>query len=207
MRRPSLRYDELSRQHPAAADMLPRMRLFLATSLVCVIDVQERLLAVVPEADRVVARCRRLAEAARLLGVRTVLTEQYPEGLGATPAALSAVLPPAESKLAFSCRGCGGFDAAVAGDVAAVVLAGLETHVCIAQTTLDLLAAGRSVFVVVDAVASRHLIDHETALRRLEGAGAVPITSEAVLFEWCRSAEHPQFQAIRRLVLEGSRPE
>ena len=61
--------------------------------------------------------------------------------------------------------------------------------------------------VVVDAVASRHLIDHETALRRLEGAGAVPITSEAVLFEWCRSAEHPQFQAIRRLVLEGSRPE
>ena len=98
MRRPSLRYDELSRQHPVAADMLPGMRLFPATSLLCVIDVQERLLAVVPEADRVVARCRRLAEAARLLGVRTVLTEQYPEGLGATPAALSAVLPPPESK-------------------------------------------------------------------------------------------------------------
>ena len=83
----------------------------------------------------------------------------------------------------------------------AVILAGLETHVCVAQTALDLLAAGRNVFVVVDAVASRHAIDHDTALRRLESAGVVLVTSEAVLFEWCRTAEHPQFQAVRRLVL------
>ena len=77
MRRPLLRYGVGSRQHPAAADMQLGMRLFPAISLLCVIDVQERLLAVVPEADRVVDRCRRLAEAARLLGVRTVLTETF----------------------------------------------------------------------------------------------------------------------------------
>jgi nicotinamidase-related amidase len=102
--------------------------------------------------------------------------------------------------MAFSCCGCGGFDAALAPEIASVVLAGLETHVCVTQTALDLLARGIGVFVAVDAITSRHAIDHEVALRRLEGAGAVLTTTEAVLFEWCRSAEHPQFQAIRRLV-------
>ena len=92
------------------------------------------------------------------------------------------------------------FIAAVASGASAVVLAGLETHVCVTQTALDLAAAGVSVFVAVDAVASRHPIDHETALRRLEAAGVIPTTSEAVLFEWCRTAAHPQFQAIRRFV-------
>jgi nicotinamidase-related amidase len=177
------------------------MRLHPATSLLAVVDVQERLLAAMPDAERVVSRCLRLAQAASLLGVERVLTEQYPKGLGPTPAALAATLPAPATKLAFSCRGCGGFDAAVGPGVRAVVLAGLETHVCIAQTALDLLAEGLAVFVAVDAVASRHAVDHETALRRLETAGAVPTTSEAVLFEWCRSAEHPRFQEIRRLVV------
>lgn len=176
------------------------MRLQPATSLLAIIDVQERLLAAMPDAERVVGRCRRLAEAARLLGVRAVLTEQYPEGLGPTPSELAALLPPAASKLAFSCSGCRVFDEAVGAGVTSVVLAGLETHVCVAQTALDLAAAGVTVFVVVDAVASRHEVDHETALRRLEAAGVIPTTSEAVLFEWCRTAAHPQFQAVRRLV-------
>ena len=177
------------------------MRLTPERSLLCVIDVQEKLLAAMADADRVVARCLRLAEAARLLGVRSVLTEQYPQGLGPTSASLAESLPAAAQKMSFSCSGCGAFDAAMAAGMPAVILAGLETHVCVAQTALDLLAAGRNVFVVVDAVASRHAIDHDTALRRLESAGVVLVTSEAVLFEWCRTAEHPQFQAVRRLVL------
>ncbi|MFM7107074.1 MAG: isochorismatase family protein [Planctomycetaceae bacterium] len=181
------------------------MRLDPATSLLAVIDVQERLLAALPEADRVVSRCARLAEAARLLGVRATLTEQYPQGLGSTPRDLAAKLPAAAPKMAFSCCGCGGFDAALAADVSGVVIAGLETHVCVAQTALDLLARGLAVFVAVDAVASRHAIDHEIALRRLEGAGAVLTTSEAVLFEWCRSADHPRFKDVRTLVLDRPR--
>lgn len=176
------------------------MRLAPDQSVLCVIDVQERLLAVMPEAARVVERCVRLAEAARILGVRCVLTEQYPRGLGPTAPRLATVLSSAAEKLSFSCVGCEAFDAAVASGVTAVVVAGLETHVCVAQTALDLLAAGRRVFLVVDAIAARHAIDHETALRRLEAAGAVLVTSEAVLFEWCRTAAHPQFQAIRQLV-------
>lgn len=180
--------------------MMDPMRLTPSSSLLAVIDVQERLLAAMSDADRVVARCTRLADAARILGVQAVLAEQYPKGLGPTPAALAAILPPAATKMSFSCCGCSGFTAALTPETGAVVLAGLETHVCITQTALDLLARGLGVFVAVDAVASRHAIDHEVALRRLEGAGAVLTTTEAVVFEWCRSAEHPQFQKIRRLV-------
>jgi nicotinamidase-related amidase len=180
------------------------MRLFPATSLVCVIDVQERLLAVIPEAERLVARVARLAAAAQILGVRRLLTEQYPKGLGATAPRLRPLLPPAEEKLSFSCAGCPGFDAAAAAGsgVSAIVVCGLETHVCVSQTVLDLLATGMTVFVAVDAVASRHRIDHDVALRRLEGAGAILTTTEAILFEWCRSADHPAFREIRTLVLE-----
>jgi nicotinamidase-related amidase len=181
------------------------MRLDPATTLLAVIDVQERLLAAIPDADRVVTRCERLAQAADLLDVRCVLTEQYPQGLGPTPAGLATRLPAASTKMSFSCCGCAPFAAALAPDVASVVLAGLETHVCVAQTALDLLARGLAVFVAVDAVASRHHLDHDVALRRLEGAGAVPTTSEAVLFEWCRSAEHPRFKEVRTLVVDRPR--
>ena len=177
------------------------MRLDPATSTLCVIDVQEKLLPVVAAAEVVIDRCGRLAAAAALLGVPAILTEQYPRGLGPTAPALAGRLPPAVSKLAFSCCGSDAFVAALPATAATVVLAGLETHVCVAQTALDLLARGLGVFVAVDAVASRHAIDHEFGLRRLEASGAVLTTSEAVLFEWCRSAEHPQFQAVRRLVL------
>lgn len=177
------------------------MRLDPATSLLCVIDVQERLLAAMPDGERIVSRTRRLAEAARLLGVARILTEQYPRGLGPTDAGLAALLPPPLTKMSFSCCGCAGFDTEI-GPAAAVVLAGLETHVCVAHTAIDLLERGIGVFVAVDAVGSRHRIDHDVALRRLESAGAVLTTSEAVLFEWCRSAEHPDFQQLRRLVLD-----
>ena len=181
--------------------MMSSLRIDPAASLLCVIDVQERLLPAVAEAQRVVERCVRLATAAELLGVPTILTEQYTRGLGPTAPALADRLPPALAKMAFSCCGSEAFVAALPATTATVVLAGLETHVCVAQTALDLLARGLGVFVAVDAVSARHAIDHEIALRRLEGAGAVLTTSEAVLFEWCRSAEHPRFQEVRRLVL------
>ena len=177
------------------------MRLDVPTSLLCVIDIQERLLPAIPAGRQVVARAGRLADAATLLGVRRVLTEQYPKGLGPTPPELAGKLPPAVTKMAFSCCGSEVFTATLADDVESVLLCGLETHVCIQQTALDLLARALTVFIAVDAVGSRHAIDHEIALRRLESSGAILTTTEAVLFEWCRSAEHPQFQAVRKLVL------
>ena len=81
-----------------------------------------------------------------------------------------------------------------------VVLVGMETHVCVGQTALDMLHAGLHVFVPVDAVAARNAVDHDTALRRLEQAGAVPTTAEAVAFEWARDASHPRFKEVSALV-------
>lgn len=177
------------------------MRLSPATSLLCVVDIQERLLAVMPAADQVASRSLRLTTAAGLLGVPKVLTEQYPKGLGRTPAPLAASLPPPIEKTSFSCCGCGAFEQAIPQATEAVVLCGLETHVCITQTALDLLAAGYGVFIAVDAVSSRHAIDHDIGLRRIEAAGVILTTTEAILFEWCRSADHAAFQAIRKLVI------
>jgi nicotinamidase-related amidase len=177
------------------------MRLSAPTCLLCVVDIQERLIPVIPAGPQVVAMAGRLADAAAVLGVRRALTEQYPKGLGPTPPDLAAKLPPAMEKMAFSCCGSEAFTAAIPADIESVLLCGLETHVCIQQTALDLLARGLTVFIAVDAVGSRHQLDHEIALRRLESSGALLTTTEAALFEWCRSAEHPQFQAIRRLLL------
>ncbi len=176
------------------------MRLVASASLLCVIDVQDRLLPAMADGDRVVSRCGRLAAAARLLDVPAILTEQYPQGLGTTVAPLAALLPTPVTKMSFSCCGAGGFALALPPGRGAIVLCGLETHVCVLQTALDLLARGYAVFVAVDAVASRHPIDHDTALRRLEAAGAILTTSEAVLFEWCGTADHPRFQDVRKLV-------
>jgi nicotinamidase-related amidase len=177
------------------------LRLHAPSSLLCVVDIQERLLPAIPTGPQVVSMAGRLADAATLLGVRSVLTEQYPKGLGPTPPDLAAKLPPAITKMAFSCCGSDAFTTALTADIESVLLCGLETHVCIQQTALDLLARGLTVFIAVDAVASRHPLDHEVALRRLESSGAILTTTEAALFEWCRSAEHPQFQTVRKLVL------
>jgi nicotinamidase-related amidase len=82
-----------------------------------------------------------------------------------------------------------------------VVLIGMETHVCIMQTALDMLAAGLHIHLPVDALAARHAVDHDTALRRLERAGAIPTTVEAVAFEWLCDSTHPHFKAVSKLVI------
>jgi hypothetical protein len=78
----------------------------------------------------------------------------------------------------------------------------METHVCVLQTVLDLLAEGLQAFVPVDGVQSRFRVDHDTALRRMERAGAVPTTCEATAFEWLGGSDHPQFKAVSKLVQE-----
>jgi isochorismate hydrolase len=167
-----------------------------------------------PEGASLLDRICRLADGAGILDVRRLLTEQYPKGLGPTAPEVAARMPKAIEKTAFSGCGSEAFlaslgEAASAEQAAveSVVLAGVETHVCILQTAIDLLARGIGVFVPVDAVASRHRIDHDTALRRLEGSGAILTTSESILFEWCRSADHPRFQELRKVVLREGPPE
>jgi nicotinamidase-related amidase len=168
-----------------------------------VIDVQEKLVPKIPQADTLVRNIGFLIDGARQVGVPIQATEQYPKGLGATVPELASRLPVRPDKLAFSC-------CAVPSVVEAlekqgrpkVVLAGIETHVCVQQTALDLLAQGFQVYVAADAVGSRYAVDHEYALRRMERAGAVLVTSETAVFEWVGGAEHPNFKAISKLIQE-----
>jgi nicotinamidase-related amidase len=181
-------------------------RLHAENSILVLVDVQDKLLAKMPVAGQLVRNAAFLLDAATLMQVSIRATEQYPKGLGATNAELLRRLPaPPLSKTTFSCCGAGQFlEDLQKMKKPNVVLIGMETHVCIAQTALDLLEAGLHVFLPVDTLGSRYSIDHETALRRLEQAGAVPTTAEAVAFEWTADASHLHFKAISRLVIDRS---
>src|SRR5262245_23642250 len=160
-------------------------RLKAESSVLVLIDVQDKLLAKIPTAATLVRKAAFLLDVAKVLDIPIRATEQYPKGLGPTTPELAHRLtqsPPA--KTVFSCCGAGTFlEELEMLRRPNVVLVGMETHVCVAQTALDLLTAGLHVFLPVDALATRAALDHDTALRRLEQAGAVPTTVEAVAFE------------------------
>ena len=168
-----------------------------------VVDVQERLIAAMAEAKRIVWNIRRLIDGAKALGLPVVATEQYPKGLGPTVPELAERLGEIPWKLRFSCGGCGKlFDDLQQQDVFRILVVGIEAHVCVAQTVFDLLAAGFRVYVAADAVGSRFSVDCDTALRRMESAGATLTTAEAALFEWCETAAAPEFKVISQLAKE-----
>lgn len=185
------------------------VRLTAADSVLVVIDVQDRLLAAMPTGPALVRTVGFLLDAAAAVGVPAVATEQYPKGLGPTTAELARRLPADRpAKTAFSCCGAAGFLSDLRGrNRSNVVLTGMETHVCVLHTALDLLAEGFRVFVPADAVAARFDLDHATALCRLDRAGVVPTTAEATAFEWLGDASHPQFKAVSRLVIDRGKPD
>jgi nicotinamidase-related amidase len=169
-------------------------------STLLVVDVQEKLLAAMPDAMGLVRDVGFLLDAAALVGVSAVATEQYPKGLGPThPDLIRRISADRPAKVAFSCCGVPGL---TAGLRSSVVVVGMETHVCVLNTALDLIEAGLQVFVPVDAVQSRYRVDHDTALRRMERAGAVLTTAEMTVFEWLGGSDHPQFKAASKLVQE-----
>jgi nicotinamidase-related amidase len=173
-------------------------------SALLVVDMQEKFLRVVADFQRVVWNVRRLIDAATILQVPCTATEQYPQKLGATLVELAQRLPaPALAKQTFSCCGCSEISADwVKKGVYKIVVAGIEAHVCVLQTVLDLLAAGFRVYVPVDAVGSRFRTDYETALRRMDSSGATLTTTEATMFEWCETSAAPEFKQISQLVKE-----
>lgn len=179
-----------------------------ASSCLVVIDMQERLLPVIDAADRLTQRCRFLMEAAGLLSVPVVITEQYPRGLGTTIEPLRRVAANAVvlEKLRFS-----GADALqdaglLRPGLRQLVLAGIETHICVQQTALDLVAAGWDVILAADASGSRQEADRSAALVRLAAAGVTVSTAESVVFEWCETAEHPNFRRLSALVRAQASP-
>ena len=181
--------------------MRATQRLTAPHGALLVVDVQEKLVAAVADGPLLVANAVRLVRGARLLGVPVQATEQYPKGLGGTVAPIADLIPERPSKMTFACCSAPQVLEQFYGRlVRHVTLVGLEAHVCVAQTALDLLDLGFRVQVPADAVASRDPFDRDVALRRLEAAGAVVSTTEAVLFEWCETADRPEFKALSALV-------
>lgn len=175
-------------------------------SVLAVVDIQERLASAMDPAARAAMEKNAgiLLQAAACLSIPVVATEQYPRGLGPTVAGIGALLPretPRIEKLRFSCACQASFlEALQRSGRNQVILAGMEAHVCVLQSALELHAAGRQVFVIADACCSRNPANHANAMHRMSAAGVVVSNTESVVFEWLRDAAHAHFKAISALL-------
>jgi nicotinamidase-related amidase len=171
-------------------------------TVLVVVDVQGRLARLMHEAQALFDSLARLVKGARVLGIPVITTEQNPTGLGPTVDEIAPLLPdPVIPKMAFSCCGEPAFvDAVKATGRRQVLLAGIETHVCVYQTARDLLAGGWEVHVVSDAVSSRTAANRAVGLTKMQSAGAEVTSVEAALFEMLQAAEGPAFKQILEIV-------
>ena len=168
-----------------------------------VVDVQENLIRLVPGRERIVWNIRRLIDGAKLFQMPVLATEQYPKGLGGTVTELASRIGPIAAKTAFSGLGCREIAAELERlPQAKWLVAGIEAHVCVQQTVLDLLGNGFRVYLAIDAIGSRFDIDRETAIGRMDSAGATLTTTEAALFEWCQDSSAPEFKQLSAMIKE-----
>ena len=166
------------------------------------VDFQQRLMPTIHEAVAAVDEAVFLGEVAKILGIRVLGTEQNPAGLGPNLPRIRDLCAVTLAKMHFDACKDGLLEALHHGEpeVGDVVIAGCEAHVCLLQTALGLRQAGRNVFVVAAACGSRLPRDHEVAMRRLEGAGAVITSPEMVAFEWLDSCKDAAFKAVLGLL-------
>lgn len=175
-------------------------------SQVLVIDMQERLLAVIRERDELIAGIAWLVRVAARVGVPVAALTQYPKGLGDLVAPLSELIEPraVATKVHFSGVAARCLAGLPGADRAQVVVAGVEAHVCVLQTALELAEEGRTVYVVGDCVGSRRAGDRDLALARMRQAGVQIVSREMAAFEWLRQAGTPLFREVCREFLRGS---
>ena len=176
-------------------------------SCLIIIDIQEKLSSAIP--DKVINRLRNntsiLLNAANQLTIPVIATAQYPKGLGPIEELITNNLSDSArqfEKTCFSCLGAEGLSKYLNDlNKRQVILVGIEAHICVLQSAIELIAEGYEVFVVPDAIGSRKLTSYEIALVRLNQASANLLTTESVLFEWLRDASHPQFKSLSKLII------
>ncbi len=175
------------------------MTVDVRASTLLVIDFQTKLMAAIDDAATAIENARRLIDAAAILGVPALFTEQNAKGLGPTVADLAADDALLAHKMTFdACREPDFLPLLTEGH--AIIVAGCEAHICVLQTVLGLIEKGRHVFVVRDAIGSRRAESKETAIRRMERHGAEVVTAEMVVFEWLETAKHPRFRETAALI-------
>ena len=165
------------------------------------IDIQEKLTAMLRK-DKAAKKAEILAKTAKILNIKTVLTEQYPQGLGATIPQVKYCLPDSAKffeKTSFNALDTEGVKEAI-GDIKNVFIFGIETHICVFQTALALLENGYNVFVVKDACASRETDEFKAGINLMEKEGAKIMTTEMVVFELLKSSKHPNFKEVQLLI-------
>ena len=175
-------------------------------SVLTIVDIQPKLTAVMPA--KVLARLQRntalLLKCATLLDIPVFATEQYPKGLGELEGDIVKLLPASSKryeKTAFSCTHAENFtDDLAASKRKQVILVGMEAHICILQTAINLNNMGYQTFIVADAICSRHRESYETALYRLRDAGVVISDAESIVFEWLQDAKHEHFKTLQPLL-------
>jgi nicotinamidase-related amidase len=175
-----------------------------------VVDIQERLLPAISGAGYIKAGCEKLIKGFAETKTPIIVTEQYPKGLGATDAQIKEACTEAEKtgstvsyieKTTFACTGEKSFlETLNTTRKNQVVLCGIETHVCVLQTAMELLGMGKEVFIASDAVSSRSEANRETGLLRMSNAGCIITNIESTLLELIRDSKHPSFKAISKLI-------
>ena len=173
------------------------------STVLVVIDVQEKLFRLIYQREKLVDNLQRLIRGIQVLRIPIILTEQYPQGLGPTIPEVAALLTDVQPlpKLSFSCYGDEQFiNALEALRRKQVLVAGIESHVCVYQTVVDLLSAGYQVNLVIDAVSSRTSENREVGINKMSHAGAFLTSTETVLFELLKVAKGEQFKAISKIV-------
>jgi nicotinamidase-related amidase len=176
-------------------------------SQLLIVDIQDKVLAPIPNKQNIIEIASRLIQAAKMLNVPITVSEQYPKGLGPTVEPLKTALGSDAvffDKIYFSCLKQDALSHHLEEQRdtgrGQIMIAGIEAHVCVGQTALDLIAEGYEVFVVADAVGSRAETNLNLGLRRLERSGAFIVDSEMVLFEWLEKAGTPEFKALQQLI-------
>jgi nicotinamidase-related amidase len=174
------------------------MRINAAESVLLIVDLQGRLLPAIQDGQAVLSEATWLVDVAQTIGIPIIATEHCSGRIGTTEPALRSRLSSEciIEKTYFSAVAEGKLLAAPAGSRAQWIVAGTEAHVCVQQTVLDLLASGRQVFVVEEAVGSRRARDKERALNRMQQHGAEIVSREMVAFEWLECAENPKFREV-----------
>jgi len=169
-------------------------------SALLVVDMQGRLLTLVQDWQRILDNVMWLTRVAQKIGVPVMATEQYPKGLGRTQPDLAALFPPGglAEKNHFSCVAANCLAGLPGAERRQVVVCGIESHVCVMQTALDLAASGKEVFVVADAVSSRSPDDKHFALERMRHHGIGIVTREMAAFEWLHVAGTELFREVSR---------
>lgn len=179
------------------------MRIIKENAVAVIIDVQERLMPVINDNDQLLARLQMLIQGLNALEVETIVTEQYTKGLGFTVDSIKDNLKaysPLE-KICFSCHEDEGFkNKLYSTEKNHVIIAGIEAHVCVQQTVLDLIDDGFIPVVVEDCVSSRTLHNKQIAIERMRAAGAIITTYESILLELCRAAGTDTFKTISKLI-------